>query len=206
MKIKQISLVVGVAIGLLAANVNASVIDFEDIAIPSGTYTGGGVVNGDFSSGGFLFDNSTNHYHLVNNYAYAAANGTTYAAFDNWAGNNVTTMSMTSGGLFNLTSIDFSEFWNTDWTKTLTVTGSGGQTAVITLDGINDELGPLNDFQTELFGWTDLSWVSFDSNDDGTGDNYWGMDNITYSSVPEPATLSLLGLGLLGLGLTRRRK
>jgi hypothetical protein len=38
-----------------------------------------------------------------------------------------------------------------------------------------------------------------------TSNDGWGIDDITIGNVPEPGTLLLLGLGLLGLGIARRR-
>ncbi|MTI98589.1 MAG: PEP-CTERM sorting domain-containing protein [Marinobacter adhaerens] len=42
----------------------------------------------------------------------------------------------------------------------------------------------------------------FRSNDDNDG---FGIDNVTVGKVPEPGTLALMGLGLVGVGLMRRR-
>lgn len=41
--------------------------------------------------------------------------------------------------------------------------------------------------------------------DNSTGNDGWGIDDITVGTVSEPGSILLLSLGLLGLGLARRR-
>lgn len=38
-----------------------------------------------------------------------------------------------------------------------------------------------------------------------SGNDGWGINNVTVGTLPEPGTLLLMGLGLLGLGAARRR-
>ena len=58
-----------------------------------------------------------------------------------------------------------------------------------------------------------IEFFIFGEGNQSLGDESWAMDNLSVSvttknvtSVPEPMTLSLLGLGLAGLAATRRRK
>jgi hypothetical protein len=52
---------------------------------------------------------------------------------------------------------------------------------------------------TALVGAT----MIFDNNGRNDG---WAIDNVTVAKVPEPATFAMLGLGLLGLAASRKRK
>jgi hypothetical protein len=83
-----------------------------------------------------------------------------------------------------------------------------------------DFIGSRVDFVSSGSGFDELSswaWVAFDLNDLNLGYNpndvdvHWtmscGNDAVDGSySVPEPMTISLLGLGLLSLGFMRKRK
>lgn len=42
--------------------------------------------------------------------------------------------------------------------------------------------------------------------DSSANDEWWAIDNVVISEVPEPASIALLGLGLLGLSLSRKKK
>ena len=178
----------------------AVVIDFEDNAVSPG----GNIIGSDITSGGFFFESSTNHTHLMND-AFGLGNGTTYLVIDDFKGTQIMTISPVGGGAFSLQSIDFGEAVNeTDQHATfVNVTGnfSGGGvvTKLVDLDLIFDGPGGANDFQTEFFNWSNLVNVVLD----GGGQNansYYGIDNM---SIPEPATICLLGLGGF---LLRRRK
>lgn len=86
-----------------------------------------------------------------------------------------------------------------------TLTYMNGTTTILTMP-----MAILGSGGTTFFGFSDpgSSIVSI-SYFTGTGGDFVGVDDIRFGSaavVPEPTTLSLLGLGLLALGLMRRRR
>jgi len=181
-----------VASTLFCGSAIADIIDFEEYSQTSGNTPS---TQGDVTSMGFLFDSLTNHTHFVNNFG-GGDSGSTYFGADDFAGANAVTMSLIGGGSFSLLSMDLGNWFERSTSLQIVGNFAGGGSIGTTI--------ALGAFSSYNFGWTGLSSIRFDSLA-GAGDQYWGVDNISVR-VPEPGTLALLGIGLLGMGLARRTK
>ena len=207
-----------------ATAARAATVTFDDVVVGSANPAVTSV-----DSGGFNFSGS--HFHIIstpgssgpcNATGGCVSNGTQYALEDAPTFGTDITMTRIGGGTFSLLAFDGAEAVVNDTPGNfpnaifIRVVGnlSGGGTVItsFTLDGVKDGDGGLADFQTFVFApqFTNLTsavWSGRLLNDDLAG---FSMDNIvTDSSVPEPATVVLLGAGLAGAGVSawwRRRR
>jgi hypothetical protein len=169
------------SIALLAGFASASTVDFNSYSpldVCQATISSGGL---DFN-GGFcmaVWDGSSPN-----------GNGTPALIYDNFGGGQVVTMSLTGGGAFTLNSVDMTISWY-----------DGNPSEVILVNG--NPITLIQGLQTYNLNLTGTS-VNFSEIPGGTG--YWLMDNVVYSTTPEPGTLALLGSGMLaGIGILRRK-
>lgn len=124
------------------------------------------------------------------------------------------TMSRVNGQSFLLLALDaaemFSGFPNFDAAQ-IDYLGYLGANLVISgalvLDLINDGPGGVADFQTfTIAGSALVDRIVFTGAGGIGGNNAFALDNLVTSSVPEPGSLTLVGLCLAGLVASRRRR
>lgn len=198
-KIKAIVLATVLAIG--AGSAQAEVITFNDSVVANYTglnsYTNDGYTFTTRSGSAYLADANAGSSTPFGGYSY---NGTDFAILT-----GLVTMTNTARTPFSVSSIDLGNFnYLYSSTATLTGTRADGTTVSQSFTSAINNFTSTTDFTTRtLTNFTNLTSFNIEQT---AGAYYAAMDNINVSAVPEPSTWAMLGLGMLFVAGSLRRK
>jgi hypothetical protein len=189
---------------MFGQSVYATVLSFDDIAVGTdyGSFAGAGASNygGLNWSSDVYWMNATTY---CTNCGYHNANTSgDYIAF-NAAGNNISA----SDGTFDFNGVNLTSAWNNG--LNVQVQGWLGGALIYDTTVSADTTGP-SWYDFNYVGIDQLTFNSYGGTNAGLSGNgvQFAMDDFTFtaSSVPEPGTLAMIGLGLVGIGMRRRKK
>lgn len=189
-----------ITLGLIITSMaNAGIVTLNFESVSSNTNAGVGV---SYSESGFTLEAlqpPSNPALAVIGTSDPKFSGST--ALINDRANGITRLTRNSGGLFDFLSIDLAEL--TGGAASVEFTANSGGTQNFTLDGVAFGAQTFN-FSQAFLGVESVSWVQVSPFHQF--DNLNLRTNAEFDQVPTPASLALFGLGLAGLGWSRRRK
>lgn len=205
---KQILLLVPLTLVALAffsaTTTQAQTIDFEALRVDGTSDTFMGPT---YTEDGFTLTTSgSSGYGSANNASVRYAGST--SLFDNGV-NGMSTLTRIGGGAFNVTSIDLVSLnglgGNTSGTATFTGFFSGGGSITQSFTYGTVDLANHTGFQTFFFnGFTNITSLQFQQTSP-----FFQFDNIVLNgnitAMPEPATMLLLIISMVGIGMTAIR-